>query len=83
MITALYVSVKPEEFARFENEVGEGVAHVGSARAYVTGSIRIGGRVSDVWTVLIVFFATVTPFSLVSIQQIELRRYYSSQLLAS
>ncbi len=83
MTTSLYVSVKPEEFAGIENEVGEGLAHVESARAYVTRSIGRGGRVSDVWTVLIVFFITVTLFStLVSIQQIELRRYYSSQPLA-
>jgi hypothetical protein len=47
MTTSLYVSVKPEEFVGVENEVGEGLAHVGSARAYVTGSIGRGGRVSD------------------------------------
>jgi hypothetical protein len=43
MTTSLSVSVKPEEFVGFENEVGEGLAHVGSARAYVTGSIGRGG----------------------------------------
>jgi hypothetical protein len=55
MTTLLYVSAKLEEFAGFENEVGEGLAHEGSALAYVTGSIGIGGRVSDVWTALIAF----------------------------
>jgi hypothetical protein len=37
MTTSLSVSVKPEEFVGFENEVGEGLAQVGSARAYITG----------------------------------------------
>jgi len=69
MITSLYISVKLEEFTGVENKVGEGLAHVGSARTYVAGSIE-GGRVSDMWTMLIVFFVT----TLVSIQQIELRK---------
>jgi len=83
MITSLYISVKLEEFVGIENEVGEGLAHVGSARAHVTGSIRRGGRVSDVWTVLIVFFLTMMPFlTLFSIRQIKLRGYCFSQPLA-
>ena len=36
MITSLYNSVKLEEFIRIENEIGEGLAHVESAWAYVT-----------------------------------------------
>jgi hypothetical protein len=73
MTTSLYVSVRPEEFVGCEGEVGEGLAYVGSARAYVTGSIGRGGRVSDGWSVLIVFFVTMTTFStLVSIRQVEL-----------
>jgi hypothetical protein len=63
-----YVSIKLEEIAGFKNEVKEGLVYIGSAQAYVTGSIRRGRRVSDARTVLIVFSVTVTPFStLVSI----------------
>jgi hypothetical protein len=54
MTTSLSVSVKAEEFVGFENEVGEGFAHIGSARAYVTGSMGRGGerRVDDVNRIL-------------------------------
>jgi hypothetical protein len=40
MRASLYVSMKPEEFVGFGNEVGEGLAHAGSARAYVTGLLN-------------------------------------------
>jgi hypothetical protein len=62
MTTSLYVSVKPEEFVGFESEVGEGLAYVGSARAYVTGSIERGSRVSDGWGVLTVFLRNRDAF---------------------
>jgi len=60
--------MKLEEITGFENEVREGLVHIGLARAYITGSIRRGHRVSDARIVLIVFSITVTLFStLVSI----------------
>jgi hypothetical protein len=63
-----YISIKLKEITRFKNEVRGGLVYIGSARAYITRSIRRGYRVSNVRIVLIVFSVTMTPFStLVSI----------------
>jgi hypothetical protein len=37
---SLYISIKPEDFVGIENGVGEGSAHVGPARAYVTSPLE-------------------------------------------